>query len=37
LRLLVRDPAKVADLKKSGGDIEVFRGDLLSGKASKRL
>jgi uncharacterized protein YbjT (DUF2867 family) len=30
LRLFARDPAKVADLKNSGGDIEVFRGDLLS-------
>jgi uncharacterized protein YbjT (DUF2867 family) len=32
LRLFVRDPAKVADIKNSGADIEVFRGDLLSGE-----
>jgi uncharacterized protein YbjT (DUF2867 family) len=31
LRLLVRDPAKMADWKNSGGDIEVVRGDLLTG------
>lgn len=32
LRLLVRNPAKVEAIKNSGGDIEIFQGDLLSGK-----
>ena len=32
LRLFVRDPAKVAGIKNSGADIEVSRGDLLSGE-----
>jgi len=32
LRLLARDPAKVAAMKNSGGDIEIIQGDLLSGE-----
>jgi uncharacterized protein YbjT (DUF2867 family) len=32
LRLLVRDPSKVAHLPAAEGDIEVVEGDLLSGK-----
>lgn len=32
LRLLARNPAKVAAMKNSGGDIEVIQGDLLSGE-----
>jgi len=32
LRLFVRDPAKVADIKNSAADIEISRGDLLSGE-----
>ncbi|HWR58860.1 MAG TPA: NAD(P)H-binding protein, partial [Thermodesulfovibrionales bacterium] len=35
LRLFVRDKARVSDIAAGSKDVEIFQGDLLSGKGLK--